>query len=106
MDPAASWRSCDYCAGDVVVFTLHTVHMSTANLTDRVRLSADVRWQPASEPADARYVGTREEVDPANRVRSGAWKADGGLDAGDGAKKRVTLPQLRAAWGFAPGVSA
>lgn len=108
MDPAASWRSCDYAAGDVVVFTLRTVHMSTANLTDRVRLSADVRWQPASEPADARYVGTREEVDPANRVRSGAWKADGeaGGAAGEGAKKCVTLPELRAAWGFTPGVSA
>ena len=35
---------------------------STANLTDRVRLSCDVRWQRAAESVDERYVGTLQEM--------------------------------------------
>jgi hypothetical protein len=47
----------DFAAGDVILFGMHTLHMSTANLTDRVRVSCDVRWQPASLPVDDRYFG-------------------------------------------------
>ena len=36
---------------------MYTMHASTTNTTDRWRLSADVRFQPASEPVDERWVG-------------------------------------------------
>ena len=84
-----------YEAGDVVVFGLRTLHMSTANLTDRVRLSVDVRFQPASDPVDPRYVG---EVRASDRVVSGAHAKD------DAATKeeKVSIGDMKRAWGFAP----
>lgn len=51
------WVTGDFFAGDVMVFGMHTMHASTTNLTQRFRLSCDVRFQPASDPADPRWVG-------------------------------------------------
>ena len=36
------WKSADFEAGDLLVFTMQTMHMSTTNITDKVRLSADL----------------------------------------------------------------
>ena len=48
----------DFEAGDLLTFTMHTVHASTDNRTpDRIRFSSDSRYQPASLPADERWVG-------------------------------------------------
>ena len=46
-------------AGDIALFGMYTAHGSLDNHTDinRVRLSCDVRWQPASLPLDERYFG-------------------------------------------------
>ena len=44
-------------AGDIVTFGLYTLHGSTNNTTNRFRISCDVRYQPASEPMDARWGG-------------------------------------------------
>ena len=52
------WVTGNFSAGDVMIFGMHTMHASTTNLTNRFRLSCDVRFQPASEPADGRWVGT------------------------------------------------
>ena len=49
------WLGADYRAGDVIIFGMHTMHASTTNLTNRYRLSCDVRFQPASEPVDERW---------------------------------------------------
>ena len=43
--------------GDITLFTMRTVHMSTTNISPKVRISTDIRWQPYSEVADPRYVG-------------------------------------------------
>lgn len=51
------WRSADFEAGDVILFGMHTLHAATANQTGELRVSCDVRFQPASEPADERWVG-------------------------------------------------
>lgn len=51
------WVTGEFQAGDVIIFGMHTMHASTTNLTNRFRLSCDVRFQPASEPADSRWVG-------------------------------------------------
>ena len=49
------WLGSDYRAGDIIIFGMHTMHASTTNLTNRFRLSCDVRFQPASEPVDERW---------------------------------------------------
>ncbi len=51
------WLTTEYRAGDLLVFTMYTLHASLDNQSDRVRLSTDSRYQPASEPADERWVG-------------------------------------------------
>lgn len=51
------WKIADFKAGDIVTFGMYTMHASTTNMTDRWRLSCDVRFQPASEPIDDRWVG-------------------------------------------------
>lgn len=50
----------DFQAGDIVIFGMHTLHGTFDNVaTDgRCRLSCDVRYQPANQPADPRYFGT------------------------------------------------
>jgi hypothetical protein len=45
-----------YRAGDVVIFTIFTIHTGLDNQTDRIRLSSDSRYQSASEPADERWI--------------------------------------------------
>lgn len=94
---AVQWVAGDYAAGDVILFGMDTLHMSTANLTGRVRLSCDVRWQPAADPIDGRYVGTMAELaeKAAQRKRGGAHARDDGQSAGV-----VTMADLRARWGL------
>ncbi|XP_048766849.1 uncharacterized protein LOC125673933 [Ostrea edulis] len=59
-----TWKTSDFHAGDVLIFTMRTVHMSTSNLTDFIRISCDTRWQPANEEADPRYMGDIGAVAP------------------------------------------
>merc|ERR1711959_826896 len=56
MEPSARFLTSEFEAGDALIFTNMTVHGSVANKSDRVRLSADVRYQPAKEEMDARYI--------------------------------------------------
>lgn len=52
------WLTCpEYRMGDVLVFTMRTVHASIDNTTQVLRLSTDTRYQPASQPADERWIG-------------------------------------------------
>ena len=63
-DPAAiqkelgcRWLTTDYRAGDLLVFSMYTMHRSLDNRSDRIRLSSDTRYQLASEPVDERWIG-------------------------------------------------
>lgn len=49
----------DFEAGDILVFDMFTLHGSLDNQSPvgRVRLSCDVRYQPAADPLDPRYFG-------------------------------------------------
>lgn len=76
------WLTTDYRAGDVVLFGLYLMHASTTNTTDRWRLSCDIRFQPAEDPADARWVGDN----PASHSRD----ADG---------KVRSMEEMRTVWG-------
>ncbi len=61
---AAGWVSADFEPGDVVVFGMDTLHMSTVNTTARFRISCDTRWQPASHPVDERWAGGPSDGKP------------------------------------------
>ncbi|HEY0074580.1 MAG TPA: phytanoyl-CoA dioxygenase family protein [Abditibacteriaceae bacterium] len=43
--------------GDLLAFSVFTVHASLDNYSNRIRLSSDSRYQLASEPADERWIG-------------------------------------------------
>ena len=51
------WLSAEFRAGDLLTFTLYTLHGSLDNQSDRIRISSDSRYQLASEPADERWIG-------------------------------------------------
>lgn len=47
------WVEGDFATGDVLTFPSHTVHKALrCQFKDRIRLSLDVRYQPADEPVD------------------------------------------------------
>ena len=81
----AQWKTADFEAGDVIVFDLYTMHASTINVQDEPRLSCDVRFQPASESADKRWVGD----EPVGHAAFG-HKAD----------DSTTVEELRRRWGL------
>lgn len=51
------WLTTAFEAGDLVTFTMNLVHGSLDNQSDSYRISTDSRYQPASLPADNRWVG-------------------------------------------------
>ena len=58
------WLTADYRMGDVLVFTMRTVHAGTDNHTDGIRLSTDSRYQRADAPVDERWVRGEHGEDP------------------------------------------
>jgi hypothetical protein len=48
-DDDPRWCTADYESGDVVLFTSHTIHGASPNLTDTLRLSVDYRYQSAQD---------------------------------------------------------
>lgn len=78
----ARWATTTFAPGDVLIFGMQMLHASFVNTTDRHRLSCDVRFQPAAEPVDERWVGEAAL----------AAKSDPG--------PRVATPAMRAAWGI------
>jgi hypothetical protein len=53
------WCTSSFAAGDILVFSMRTMHASLSNTSDGCRISCDVRFQPATEPTDERWVGQR-----------------------------------------------
>lgn len=53
------WLTTDFKAGDLLIFTMVTLHCSLDNQSpvNRIRLSSDSRYQLASEPVDERWIG-------------------------------------------------
>lgn len=70
------WVQGDFEAGDVLTFPSLTVHKSIpSQRPDRVRLSCDFRFQPVSEPIEAKSLLTHGEVLPWEEVYRG-WESD------------------------------
>lgn len=51
------WLTSEFRAGDLLCFSIYTVHASLDNGSNHIRLSSDSRYQRASEPVDERFVG-------------------------------------------------
>lgn len=60
------WLTSTYEMGDILILSIFTLHASSDNLSPEIRLSSDTRYQLASEPADARWVGeaAKRNVNP------------------------------------------
>jgi ectoine hydroxylase-related dioxygenase (phytanoyl-CoA dioxygenase family) len=57
-DLGGRWLTADYRPGDVLIFTMYTLHASLDNQSENLlRLSTDTRYQLASEPVDERWIG-------------------------------------------------
>jgi len=78
----ARWATTTFAPGDVLIFGMQLLHASFVNVTDRHRLSCDVRFQPAAEPIDERWVG------------------DAALAPKSDPEPRAATPEMRAAWGL------
>jgi len=79
------WKTTSFRMGDILTFGMYTMHASTTNTTDRWRLSCDVRYQPASEPADRRWVGE-------NPIAHYAWQKE--------PEKLIPMAKAREQWGI------
>jgi ectoine hydroxylase-related dioxygenase (phytanoyl-CoA dioxygenase family) len=53
------WLTTEFQAGDLLLFTMFTMHCSLDNRSpeNRIRLSTDSRYQLAAEPVDERWIG-------------------------------------------------
>jgi len=51
------WLTTNYQAGDLLIFSMFTMHAGMDNQTQRYRLSTDTRYQLATDPVDERWVG-------------------------------------------------
>jgi hypothetical protein len=54
----------EYRMGDVLIFTMRTVHAGTDNEIDTLRLSTDSRYQRADAPIDERWIRGEHLEDP------------------------------------------
>ncbi len=61
------WLTAEYQMGDLLVFCMYLLHASSDNQTDRIRLSADTRYQRSHEPVDERWIG---DDPPAHGIRA------------------------------------
>jgi ectoine hydroxylase-related dioxygenase (phytanoyl-CoA dioxygenase family) len=86
-----------FAAGDILIFTMRTIHMSSVNLTNRLRLSCDTRWQPYDQTIDPRFKRLE------GNDLLGHTDIKFGLHAHDSNEtddETTTIKQLRQQWGF------
>ena len=90
---AQGWRTTDYEPGDVLVFHCMTTHAALPNRQERMRFSAEYRWQLADQPAPRRMVLAPQGQELGSRAFGTTtwWRPvaprlrlfdDGGVDAG------------------------
>ncbi|MDA0322100.1 MAG: phytanoyl-CoA dioxygenase family protein [Verrucomicrobia bacterium] len=72
----------EFRMGDVLIFGMFTMHGSIVNQTNRFRLSADTRYQPAADSVDERWVGEKPKAHY-------AW----------GGAEQKPMEEARAEWG-------
>ncbi|CAM3852153.1 phytanoyl-CoA dioxygenase family protein [Alkalicoccus chagannorensis] len=78
------WATTEFEAGDVIIFGMFMMHSSFNNDSDSFRMSADTRYQAASEATDERWVGK-------NPKGHYAWGKE---------KDLITVEEARKTWGL------
>lgn len=75
------WRTASFRAGDVLLFHSLTVHGALPNRTDRIRLSADYRYQRRADPVNPLSLGPHyaPSVPPFEELTSG-WTSTASVD--------------------------
>ena len=53
------WATTSFSAGDLIIFSMFLMHASLVNTSDKIRITADTRYQLAAEPIDERWVGEK-----------------------------------------------
>ena len=53
------WATTTFSAGDLIIFNMFLMHASLVNTSNKIRITADTRYQLASEPIDERWVGEK-----------------------------------------------
>ena len=53
------WATTTFAAGDVIIFSMFLMHASLVNTSNRIRITADTRYQLASEAIDERWIGEK-----------------------------------------------
>ena len=61
------WLTAEYEMGDLLIFSMHTLHASSDNRSNKVRISSDSRYQLAGQPQDERWIG---DDPPAHGIRA------------------------------------
>ena len=88
------WQTADFEAGDVLIFSMQTLHCSTTNMRRSYRLSCDVRFQPAKDPVDERWVLASDDDAP------GTGKKQGTGHTSHGKTKLRSMEDARNEWGI------
>jgi len=88
------FETAHFMPGDIVFFTLKTVHGSAVNQSNRWRMSVDVRFQPASHPIDERWF-----KDPKDQEIKGL-KSRWSLHRNDPAIFPKTMQDAKKEWGL------
>ena len=78
------WATTPFSTGDVLIFSMFLMHASLLNTSNRIRITADTRYQLATEPIDERWIGEK----PKGHY---AWKQQGA--------QIETLEKSRQRWG-------
>lgn len=95
------WKSCDFRAGDILIFTMQTAHMSSVNTSNKLRISCDTRWLNANEKPDYRFMFNKETqsmgIESGKKLKFGLHNTDGPKMIN---KDQVTITQLREKWGI------
>lgn len=121
-DERARWLTAAYRQGDILIFTMKTLHGSVLNtapepeqpglLDQSWRLSIDVRFQPGSEPLDPRYsvegsgLGAYPEETPRGsmggiRLQPGTQTTPGTMREA-GVTETRSMYEARKEWGILP----
>jgi ectoine hydroxylase-related dioxygenase (phytanoyl-CoA dioxygenase family) len=84
-DDDPCWASTEFTDGDLLLFHSFTVHGAKPNLTDRLRMSVDFRYQARSQPVVDGSLGSHyAPVIPDYSVLTQGWSSTWSVDSPDG----------------------
>ena len=69
------WRWSPMQPGDVLIHNCLTVHKGLPNYADTMRVSADYRYQPLSEPVGEKYLGVAHQMSSWEKLYQG-WEGN------------------------------